>query len=169
MESSSEKTYSEILGLIKAISESGLDEVVVENGYKIKVKRQQEVQIQQVTSSPMQMMAPSYTQLPASPAPAASVVSTPLPVAASTATETPVNQTIIRSSMVGTFYRSPSPADPSYVNEGDMVKVGQVVGIIEAMKLFNEIESEYSGKLVKILVENATPVEFDQALFILEN
>ena len=70
--------------------------------------------------------------------------------------------------MIGTFYRSASPDKPSFVNIGDEVSSGQVVCIIEAMKLFNEIESEVSGKIVKVLVENASPVEYDQPLFLVE-
>ena len=70
--------------------------------------------------------------------------------------------------MIGTFYRASSPETPAFVNIGDEIKPGKVVCVIEAMKLFNEIESEVSGKIVKILVENATPVEFDQPLFLVE-
>ena len=70
--------------------------------------------------------------------------------------------------MVGTFYRSSNPETPSFVNVGDEVKSGKVVCIIEAMKLFNEIESEINGKIVKVLVDNASPVEYDQPLFLVE-
>jgi acetyl-CoA carboxylase biotin carboxyl carrier protein len=70
--------------------------------------------------------------------------------------------------MIGTFYRSPTTDKPSFVNVGDEVKIGQVVCIIEAMKLFNEIESEVSGRIVKILVDNSSPVEYDQPLFLVE-
>jgi acetyl-CoA carboxylase biotin carboxyl carrier protein len=70
--------------------------------------------------------------------------------------------------MVGTFYRSANPDSPAFINVGDEVKQGKVVCIIEAMKLFNEIESEVSGRIVKVLVENATPVEYDQPLFLVE-
>ena len=74
----------------------------------------------------------------------------------------------VKAPMVGTFYRRPSPDKPIYVNVGDEVTKGQVLCIIEAMKLFNEIESEVSGKIAKILVEEGTPVEFDQPLFLIE-
>jgi acetyl-CoA carboxylase biotin carboxyl carrier protein len=74
----------------------------------------------------------------------------------------------IKSPMIGTFYRSSSPDKPSFVNVGDEVKTGQVVCIIEAMKLFNEIESEISGKIVKVLVDNSSPVEYDQPLFLVD-
>ncbi len=78
------------------------------------------------------------------------------------------NLVAIKSPMVGTFYRSPAPGAKSYVEVGQMITVGQVVCIVEAMKLMNEIESEVSGKAVKILVENAKPVEFGQVLFLIE-
>ena len=74
----------------------------------------------------------------------------------------------IRSPIVGTFYRSPSPDKPVYVKPGDTIEVGTVVCIVEAMKLFNEIESEVTGKIVKVLVDNSTPVEYDQPLFLVE-
>jgi len=79
-----------------------------------------------------------------------------------------VNHITIKSPMIGTFYRQPSPDKPLFVNVGDEIKPGQVICIIEAMKLFNEIESEISGRIVKILVDNASPVEYDQPLFIVE-
>ncbi|MCQ2974565.1 MAG: acetyl-CoA carboxylase biotin carboxyl carrier protein [Bacteroidales bacterium] len=100
------------------------------------------------------------------------------PVQAATTTTTPIEYRenkdeekkflTIKAPMVGTFYRRPSPDKPIYVNVGDEVSKGQVLCIIEAMKLFNEIESEVSGKIVKILVEEGTPVEFDQPLFLVE-
>lgn len=165
MANQTEKQYSEILGLIEAIAASGLDEVFVENGYKIKVRRNSEVQVQTI-AAPVAAPAPVYAPAPV----AASPVAAPAPVAeAPAAPAAPkANEIIIRSSMVGTFYRSASPNDPQYVNVGDNITKGQVIGLIEAMKLFNEIESDYAGKVVKILVENAAPVEFDQPLLILE-
>jgi acetyl-CoA carboxylase biotin carboxyl carrier protein len=83
--------------------------------------------------------------------------------AASAASYTP-----LKSPMIGTFYRSSGPDSPAFVQVGDMVEKGQVICIIEAMKLFNEIEAEQSGRIVKVLVENATPVEYDQPLFLVE-
>jgi len=165
------KNYSEILGLIKAISDSGLDEVTIDNGYKIKVKRQQEVQYQQIAAP-----APVQVSLPvAAPAPSvaatnqsASTVATSSEPAPTASNAPAANQKVIKSSMVGTFYRSPTPNDPSFVREGETIKAGQVIGIIEAMKLFNEIEADFGGKLIKILVDNASPVEFEQPLFLLE-
>ena len=75
------------------------------------------------------------------------------------------NNIIIKSPMIGTFYRSPNPESDPFVSEGDSIKVGQTICIVEAMKLFNDIESEISGKIVKILVDDNSPVEFDQPLF----
>ena len=77
------------------------------------------------------------------------------------------NTITIKAPLVGTFYKSSKPDMPPFISEGDIVKEGQIICIIEAMKIFNEIESEYSGKVLKILVENATPIEYDQALLIL--
>jgi acetyl-CoA carboxylase biotin carboxyl carrier protein len=117
------------------------------------------------------IQAPQYIQTTAAPAPAALPASA-APVAevnAAPAAEAPASNLItIKSPMIGTFYRSSSPDKPSFVNVGDEVKVGQAVCIIEAMKLFNEIESEVSGKIVKVLVDNASPVEYDQPLFLVE-
>jgi acetyl-CoA carboxylase biotin carboxyl carrier protein len=96
-------------------------------------------------------------------------VAAAIPAAPAAAAEPKADNLItIKSPMVGTFYRTPNPESPSFVNVGDDVKPGKVVCIIEAMKLFNEIESEISGKIVKVLVENATPVEYDQPLFLVE-
>ena len=78
------------------------------------------------------------------------------------------NTKSIKAPLVGTFYLSPKPGEPQYVNEGDLISIGDTLCIIEAMKIFNEIESEISGKITKILVESGTPVEFDQDLFLIE-
>jgi acetyl-CoA carboxylase biotin carboxyl carrier protein len=85
-----------------------------------------------------------------------------------TAEAAPDNMITIKSPMIGTFYRSSAPDKPSFVNVGDETEPGKVVCIIEAMKLFNEIESEVKGKIVKVLVEDASPVEFDQPLFLVD-
>jgi len=101
------------------------------------------------------------------PAMAATPVAASAPAVRETPAE-PENVTEIRSPMVGTFYRAPSPDADSYVENGDTVSVGQNLCIVEAMKLMNEIESEISGKIVKIMVENAQPVEYNQVLFLIE-
>jgi acetyl-CoA carboxylase biotin carboxyl carrier protein len=119
--------------------------------------------------------APQYIQASAPVAPVAlasapatpAVANTPAP-AAEKAAPVADNLITIKSPMIGTFYRSSSPDKPSFVNVGDEIKAGKPVCIIEAMKLFNEIESEVSGKIVKVLVDNATPVEYDQPLFLVE-
>jgi len=85
-----------------------------------------------------------------------------------TTVATEANKIYIKSPMVGTFYKKPAPDKPNFVNVGDEISEGQTVCIIEAMKLFNEIESEVSGKIVEVLVEDGTPVEFDQPLFLLK-
>jgi len=82
--------------------------------------------------------------------------------------EIETNHITIKSPMIGTLYRSPNPESEPYINEGDTINVGQTICIIEAMKLFNEIESEFSGKVIKILVDDTSPVEFDQPLFIID-
>ena len=105
-------------------------------------------------------------------APAPQVMAAPAPVdaAATPATPAPVaaTGTSIKSPMVGTFYRSAGPDKPPFVKPGDKVSKGQVICIIEAMKLFNEIEAEMDGTIVKVLVDDASPVEYDQPLFIIE-
>ena len=88
--------------------------------------------------------------------------------AASSETQEYNNYETIKASMIGTFYRSPSPEEPTFVNVGDTISKGQTICIIEAMKLFNEIESEISGKVIKVLVDDSQPVEFDQPLFIVD-
>jgi acetyl-CoA carboxylase biotin carboxyl carrier protein len=108
-------------------------------------------------------------------APAAATVAMPLPVAATIAAGSPVadhvpadHHTTIEAPMVGTFYRASSPTADPYVREGDVVKQGQILCIIEAMKLMNEIESKVSGRIVTILVENGQPVEYGQPLFVVD-
>lgn len=154
----------EIQKLIDFIAQSGLDEVNIEtNDLKIKVKR--------FGTPPVVMAAPAA---PAAPAPvAASAPAAPAPAATSEAVSpapaaSESNYITIKSPMIGTFYRASSPETPAFANVGDDVKPGKTVCVIEAMKLFNEIESEVSGRIVKVLVENATPVEFDQPLFLVE-
>jgi len=114
--------------------------------------------------------APAMSQpmMMAAPAPVVAQVTAPAPVAAASSTGLAANQKKVLSPFVGTFYRKPSPDAAFYVNEGQMVKPGDVLCIVEAMKLMNEIEAEVAGKVVSILVENAQPVEFGEPLFIIE-
>jgi acetyl-CoA carboxylase biotin carboxyl carrier protein len=150
----------DIQNLIDFIAQSGLDEVSIEtNELKLNVKRYGQTPV-----SSAQPLAQPVLQQPAPAAPQA--VSTPAPAPAPKAEAN--NYLTIKSPMIGTFYRSAGPDSPSFVEIGDEVKPGKTVCIIEAMKLFNEIESEVAGRIVKVLVENATPVEYDQPLFLVE-
>jgi acetyl-CoA carboxylase biotin carboxyl carrier protein len=108
---------------------------------------------------------PQMSALPVAAAPAPSA---PAAAASAPAPKAADNLITIKSPMIGTFYRKPAPDKPNFVEEGDEVRNGKVVCVIEAMKLFNEIESEVSGKIVKILVEDSSPVEYDQPLFLVE-
>jgi acetyl-CoA carboxylase biotin carboxyl carrier protein len=151
----------EIQALIKFVSTNAVDEVEISRkDFKLLIRKNP---AQVVTAT---VAAPVAQQVIAAPA-VSPVASTPV---ASAPVAVPVadNLITIKSPMVGTFYRSSNPETPSFVNVGDEVKSGKVVCIIEAMKLFNEIESEINGKIVKVLVDNASPVEYDQPLFLVE-
>ncbi len=153
----------EIQDLIKFVSKSGVSEVEIEQkDFKITIKTP-------VGGTPMAMtaMAPVAMPMPvaapvAAPAPAAAA---PAPVAAPAQD---ANLIEIKSPMIGTFYRSAGPDKPPFVEVGQTIKPGDKVCIIEAMKLFNEIESEISGTIVKVLVNDSTPIEYDQPLFLVE-
>jgi len=151
----------QIQDLIRFVAKSGVNEVSIEqNDFKITIKTNQVQTIVNATVPEGLQYAPAPVAAPA-----------PAPVAAAPAAE-PVADTskfvVVKSPMIGTFYRSASPDKPLFVNVGDEIKPGSVLCIIEAMKLFNEIESEISGRIVKILVDNASPVEYDQPLFLVE-
>ncbi|WP_202409413.1 acetyl-CoA carboxylase biotin carboxyl carrier protein [Hufsiella arboris] len=151
----------QIQELIKFVSKSGVNEVSIEQeAFKITIKTNQ--QPTYVTASVPVAPAPiqAAVQQPAQQQPAVQQASAP-------AAEN-TNYLTIKSPMIGTFYLSASPDKPAFINVGDDVKAGQVVCIVEAMKLFNEIESEISGRVVKVLVDNASPVEYDQPLFLVE-
>ena len=157
---------SEIRDLIDFISKSGLNEVNIETKeLKLSVKREPDQKV--FKSSPaITHSAPIQTVAPVSAPPAApSAPSLPKAEAVAPSGKKTVE---IKSPMIGTFYRSSSPDSPVFVSVGDKITKGQTVCIIEAMKLFNEIESEVSGTIVKIPLENATPVEYDQVLFVVE-
>ncbi|MCD6013657.1 MAG: accB [Flavipsychrobacter sp.] len=160
--------YKQIQELIKTINKSNISELTVEEGdFKITIKQEtaqpQYVAVPQVQAPVHHVAAPQ----PATSAPAP--VATPAaPASAPAAAPATGNGITIKSPMIGTFYRSPSPDKPVFVNVGDEVKAGQVLCIIEAMKLFNEIESEVSGILVKVLADDSSPVEYDQPLFLVE-
>jgi len=153
--------YKQIQELIKTINKSNISELSIEEkDFKITIKQEQTtVEPQYIMTAPAAMPVAAPAMAAASPAAAAP---SPAPAAAST------NQITVKSPMIGTFYRSAGPDKAPFVNVGDEIKAGQVVCIIEAMKLFNEIESEVSGRIVKVMVDDASPVEYDQALFIVE-
>ncbi|MEN8248146.1 MAG: acetyl-CoA carboxylase biotin carboxyl carrier protein [Bacteroidota bacterium] len=152
----------EIRDLIDFIAGTGLNEVNIETEeLKLSVKR--EPKIKQVIDSGARVAAPAVTmEAPhAAPSPAT-------PAAKSDDSASASGYVEIKSPMIGTFYRAANPEADAFVNVGDSVGVGQTVCIVEAMKLFNEIESEVSGKIVKVLIDNGTPVEYDQPLFLVD-
>src|SRR5687768_9387169 len=160
----SEMKTSEIRDLIDFISKSGLNEVNIETKeLKLQVKREPDQKV--FKSTPVATVA---TQAVATQpvATASQPAKTEKAIAAEVSSD---KKTIeIKSPMIGTFYRSSNPDTPPFVSVGDKISKGQTVCIIEAMKLFNEIESEVSGTIVKIPLENSTPVEYDQVLFVVE-
>jgi acetyl-CoA carboxylase biotin carboxyl carrier protein len=158
---------SEIRDLIDFISKTGLNEVNIETKeLKLHVKREPDQKVFKSTPvmAPAVAAAPAAVAQPVATAPVATPRAAEAPVAAASGKST----IDIKSPMIGTFYRSANPESPSFVSVGDKVSKGQTVCIIEAMKLFNEIESEVSGTIVKVMVENSSPVEYDQVLFVVE-
>jgi acetyl-CoA carboxylase biotin carboxyl carrier protein len=156
----------ELQELLDFIAKSGLNKVNIETEeFKISVQREPSTkQVVSMSAAPLAAPAPQPLAAPAaSPAAAPSAPASPASTPAASASHTP-----LKSPMIGTFYRSSGPDSPAFVQVGDMVEKGQVICIIEAMKLFNEIEAEQAGRIVKVLVENATPVEYDQPLFLIE-
>lgn len=152
----------QIQELVKLVNKSNIGELSIEkNDFKITIKQKKQPVQQFVSPVQQQVSQPQQVLPPASPPAQNTKTAEP----ANTKTD---NLLTIKSPMIGTFYRQPGPGKPIFVNVGDEVEEGQVVCIIEAMKLFNEIESEVSGTIVKVLVEDASPVEFDQPLFLVE-
>jgi acetyl-CoA carboxylase biotin carboxyl carrier protein len=150
----------QIQDLIRFVAKSGVNEVSIEqNEFKITIKTNQAATIVQA-NVPTEQVAPVYA-----PQPAAHVAA---PVEAVAPADDTSKYITVRSPMIGTFYRSASPDKPLMVNVGDEITTGTVLCIIEAMKLFNEIESEVSGRIVKVLVDNSSHVEYDQPLFLVE-
>lgn len=157
----------DIQNLIRFVAKSGASEVKLEtDDVKITIRTSsgetKETIVQQI---PMGAMAPQ--QMPPQAAPVQQE-NAPAPAKTEAAESKTDNYITVKSPIIGTFYRKPSPDKPAFVEVGDTVKEGDVLCTIEAMKLFNEIESEVSGKIVKVLVDDATPVEFDQPLFLVE-
>jgi acetyl-CoA carboxylase biotin carboxyl carrier protein len=148
----------QIQELIRFVAKSGVNEVAIEQeDFKITIKTNQAPTVVHAT-----IPAAAPVAQVAAPAPAAA------PAVAEPAVADTSHYITIKSPMIGTFYRSSSPDKPLFVNVGDEINTGDVLCIIEAMKLFNEIESEVSGKIVKVLVDNASPVEYDQPLFLVD-
>jgi len=154
----------EIQDLIDFIAKLGLDEVNIETDqFKLNVKKNA------LSNTPVISASPQPPQVIPSPAgsPPEEGKTTPEAAAAPAPSESN-NYVTVKSPMIGTFYRAANPESDPFVKVGDGISAGQPVCIIEAMKLFNEIESEVSGKVVKVLVENASPVEYDQDLFLVD-
>lgn len=159
----------EIQDLIKFVAKSGVNEVEIEQkDFKITIRtehKSEERQILVQAAAPVAQLAPAAAA-PVAPAPVAAA-----PVAAAApapAASDDSKYVTVKSPMIGTFYRSSGPDKDPFVSVGDMIGKGDTVCIIEAMKLFNEIESEVSGKVVKVLVDDASPVEYDQPLFLVD-
>jgi len=156
---------TQIQELIKFVAKSGVSEVEIEQkDFKIRIT---------TPSGKVQMVpAPVHMQVTAPPAPASAPVAAPAPVAAApapaAAPAADAKYITVKAPMIGTFYRAAGPGKPVFVNVGDTIEKGKPICIIEAMKLFNEIESEVTGKIVKVLVDDAKPVEYDQPLFLVD-
>lgn len=160
---SSDMKTTEIRDLIEFISKTGLNEVNVETKeLKLHVKREPDQKVFKSMASPAQSVAAPVHATPTATQPAATKATAETPAASGKKTAD------IKSPMIGTFYRTANPESAPFVSVGDKVSKGQTVCIIEAMKLFNEIESEISGTIVKVMVENSSPVEYDQVLFVVE-
>jgi len=164
----------EIQELIKFVAKSGATEVNLEiDNVKISIKSPAKKGAVPETTIIQQI---PVAQSPAAVIPTATPASAPAPTTTKPSEDTPIKAKIndddkyitIKSPMIGTFYRKPAPDKDTFVNVGDSIKAGDVLCVIEAMKLFNEIESELSGKIVKVLVDDSTPVEYDQALFLVD-
>lgn len=148
--------------LIKMITETDITEFEMDNAEeKIVIKRGQKTEIVQMAAAPAYLSAPAVAPVAAAPAVSPTAPAT-VPAAAEVSGET------INSPIVGTFYRAASPEAAPFVEEGQVVEKGQVLCLVEAMKLFNEIEAEFKCKIVKVCVDNAQPVEFGQPLFVIQ-
>ena len=167
--------YNELQDFIKTVAKSGATEVSIEtDDMKITIKAppkgkaQAETIVQQVIPAGAASVIAQPQVVAPAPAPAAVPAPAPVSEEAKAKEEDTSKYIEIKSPMVGTFYRKPGPDKPTFVNVGDVISEGQVICILEAMKLFNEIEAEVSGKIVKVLVDDSSPVEFDQVLFLVD-
>ena len=154
----------EIQNLIKFVQKSGVEEVKIErDDFKITIKTK--------SVAPQHLIVedvPTPVSIPASQQPTQAVQEVNIQETTQSVNLENDNQVIVKSPIIGTFYRKPSPDKPAFVEVGQSIAKGDVLCVIEAMKLFNEIESDFSGKIVKILVDDQSPVEFDQPLFIID-
>lgn len=157
--------FKQIQELIKMVNKTEIGELTIEQkDFKITIKQKEQKIIQSASAPP-----PMPVAAPPTFPPLGSAASLPLQAQENTpAADASDKYITIKSPMIGTFYRRPSPDKPNFVEVGDEVSPGKVVCIIEAMKLFNEIESEVKGKVVKLLVEDSSPVEYDQPLFLVD-
>ena len=157
--------FKQIQELIKLVNKSNLSELTIEEkDFKVTIRQKEEI-IQQTLISGQFQQPQAFAP---APAPAALAAAPAAPTAATSAADDTSKYVTIKSPMIGTFYRKPSPDKPLFAEVGTEVTPGKVVCIIEAMKLFNEIESEVKGKIVKVLVEDQSPVEYDQPLFLVD-
>ena len=170
---------TEIQDLIKFVARAGVTEVEIEQkDFKLTIKsempkgrgkkEEQVVQTIQVPASMPQAMVQAAPVAAAAPVPAPAAAPAPAPAPAPTPAEDTSNLIEVKSPMIGTFYRRPSPDKDVFAEVGDVIKPGDTVCVIEAMKLFNEIEAEVQGKIVKVLVDDNSPVEYDQPLFLID-
>ena len=156
----------EIQNLIKFVSNSGVAEVKLETGdVKITIRTTLEGNTPEITYV---QQAPMQQAIQAAPVAAPAAIAPAAATPADTAADDNSKYITIKSPMIGTLYRKPSPDKPTFVEVGSTINKGDVVCVVEAMKLFNEIESEISGKIVKVLVDDSSPVEFDQPLFLVD-
>lgn len=155
----------EIQNLIKFVAKSGATEVKLEmDDFKITIKTTEAGATEAFLNQPAQQYVPQIQQ----PVVTTPVAAAPVVPSAPVKTEEDSKYIMIKSPMIGTLYRKPSPDKPVFVEVGSTISKGDVVCVVEAMKLFNEIEAEVSGKIVKVLVDDASPVEFDQPLFLVD-
>lgn len=162
--------FKQIQELIKIVNRSNIGELSIEEGdFKIIIKQKEEPATVYTTNTPVQSYLPQATAVQ-SPSAVSQSATANLSSNSSEAGSGKQSDHLItiKSPMIGTFYRSSAPDKPAFVNIGDEITVGKTVCIIEAMKLFNEIESEVKGTIVKVLVDDASPVEYDQSLFLVE-
>ena len=158
---------NEIQDLIKFVAKSGVTEVEIEQkDFKITIKSETKKAESQIIVQAAAPVVPQIAAAPAVAAPVAAPAAASAPAAPAAAEDS--KYITVKSPMIGTFYRSSGPDKEPFVNVGQSINKGETVCIIEAMKLFNEIEAEFTGKIVKVLVDDATPVEYDQPLFLVD-